>query len=190
MSQSYPPPPQQGANPYGQQPPQGGNPFGQPQPGGFPQQGQQPGGFGGYPPPAPLPPARENMGLGILAGVVVMLAAAAAYGGIIRLTEHEIGYAAVGVGALIGLVIGKVGGRNAALPVFAAVLALAGIFLGQYFGEALIGAKLSGLSVTDLIFDHTKLVFDAWKADSDVLSVLFFAFGAVAAFGGAKRVAG
>ncbi|MFI9099792.1 hypothetical protein ACIGXA_04650 [Streptomyces fildesensis] len=189
MSQSYPPQPPQGGNPYGQQqpqygvPPQGGNPFGQ--------QPQQPGGFGGgYPPPAPLPPARNNAGLGILAGVVVMLAAAAAYGGIIRLTEHEIGYAAVGVGALIGLVVGKVGGRNAALPVFAAVLALAGIFLGQYFGEALMVSKLAGVPVTEVISDHAKFVFDAWKEDGGVLSVLFFAFGAVAAFGGAKRVAG
>ena len=118
-----------------------------------------------------------------------MLVAAAAYGGIIRATNHEIGYAAVGVGVLVGVAVGKVGGRNPLLPVVSVLLALLGVFLGQYFGEALIGAKLSG-SRYGLTLDHTKLVFEAWKSDADAMTFLFFAIGGAAGFSGAKRVGG
>lgn len=202
MSQSYPPPAQQGGNPYGQQPPQGGNPYGQPEPGqqpGVPPQGgnpfgqqpQQPGGFGGgYPPPAPLPPARNNVGLGILAGVVAMIVAALAYGGLIKLTEHEIGYAALGVGALVGVALGKVGGNNPLLPVIGIPLALLGVYLGQVFGIALTIADLPGApGVVTILTDHFDLVQQAWKDNVGGMDILFFGLAGLEGFVIAKRVA-
>ncbi|MCZ4120578.1 hypothetical protein [Streptomyces sp. H39-S7] len=189
MSQSYPPPPQQGGNPYGQQ-----QPYGQPQPGGFPQQGQpgqQPGGFGGgYPPPAPLPPARSNVGLGILVGVLAMIVAALAYGGLIKLTEHEIGYAALGVGALVGVALGKVGGRNPILPFLGIPLALLGVYLGQIFGIALTIADLPGApDVMTILTDHFDLVQEAWKENVGGMDILFFGLAGLEGFVIAKRVA-
>ncbi|MEU3461547.1 hypothetical protein ABZ721_16595 [Streptomyces sp. NPDC006733] len=195
MSQSYPPPPQQGGNPYGQQPPQGGNPYGQQPPqGGFPQQGQpgqQPGGFGGgYPPPAPLPPARNNAGLGILVGVLAMIVAALAYGGLIKVTEHEIGWAALGVGALVGVAVGKVGGSNPILPIIAIPLALLGVYCGQIFGIALTIADLPGApDVLTILTDHFDLVQEAWKENVGGMDILFFGLAGVEGFVIAKRVA-
>ncbi|MEV5200937.1 hypothetical protein [Streptomyces sp. NPDC053720] len=188
MSQPVPPP-NQPQQPYDAQP--GGNPFaGQQQPGdpsGNPFAGQQPGApFGGAPftPPAP---ARNNLGLGLAAGFVAAVVAAAIYGAIIGATKHEIGYAAVGVGFIVGFAAGKVGGRNPVLPVVSAVLSLVAVYFGQLLGEAMIAAKELPVTVSELFFDHFSLLNEAWKADSDFISYLFFAVAAVAAFSGAKK---
>lgn len=206
MSQPVPPPnqpqqpyggPPQDGNPYaGQQPgqPQPGAPTGNPfaeQPGPYGQPAGRPGQpgpqFGGGAPFAPAAPARDNVGLGILAAVVAAVVAGAVYGAIIGTTRHEIGYAAVGVGFLVGFASGKVGGRNPALPVLSAVFALIAVYFGQLLGEAMMAAKDFPVTVSEMFFDHFGLLNDAWKADSDFISYLFFAVAAVAAFSGAKK---
>ncbi|MFJ2706546.1 hypothetical protein ACIO3R_25560 [Streptomyces sp. NPDC087428] len=201
MSQPVPPP-NQPQQPYGG-PPQDGNPYagqqpGQPQPGAptgnpFAEQpgpyGQPGAPFGGGAPFAPVAPARDNVGLGILAAVVAAVVAGAVYGAIIGATKHEIGYAAVGVGFLVGFASGKVGGRNPALPVLSAVFALIAVYFGQLLGEAMIAAKQLPVTVSEMFFDHFSVLNEMWKADSDFISYLFFAVAAVAAFSGAKKAA-
>ncbi|MFE7708908.1 hypothetical protein ACFU6I_24620 [Streptomyces sp. NPDC057486] len=195
MSQPVPPP-NQPQQPYDAQP--GGNPFAGQQPGqpgvatGNPFAGQQPGQPGqfGDVPFAPAPAAaRNNVGLGLLAGVVAAVVAAAVYGAIIGATKHEIGYAAVGVGFLVGLAAGKVGGRNPVLPVLSAVIALVSVYFGQLLGEAMIAAKELPVTVSELFFDHFGLLNEAWKADADPLTFVFIAIAAFAAFSGAKKAA-
>ncbi|MER6384356.1 hypothetical protein [Streptomyces sp. NPDC001250] len=186
MSQSAPSPqpPQSGpvgGNPYAQQAPAGA-PY-PPQPGGY---AAQPGAFA---PPAPPAPGRNNLVLGVLAAVVAAVAAAALYGVIIGATKHEIGYAAVGVGFVIGLAAGKAGGRNPVLPIAAVVLALASVYFGQLVGEAMIGAKDTGLSFSTVFFDHFDVVQKAWKEEADPLTFLFFGIAGFAAFSGTKKAA-
>lgn len=199
MSQSYPPQPPQGGNPYGQQqpqygvPPQGGNPFGQ--------QPQQPGGFGGgYPPPAPLPPARNNAGLGILVGAAAAIVLALAYGGFLRATSKDDGsfsefrLVAMVIGALVGLAIAKAGGRNAMLPVIAIPLALFAVIFGELFGMTLVISHMAdqqgvaGYGVTDILFHHFGDLIDSWKEDFGFKRGLFLFFGGFIAFALAKRV--
>ncbi|MER5279711.1 hypothetical protein ABT025_28805 [Streptomyces sp. NPDC002809] len=191
MSTPVPPPNQ----PYDAQP-QPGNPYaaqpGQPQPGaptGNPFAGQQPGGapYGGGAPFAPVAPARNNVGLGILVAFIAALVAAGIYGAIIGATKHEIGYAAVGVGAIVGFAAGKLGGRNPALPVISGVFALLGVYFGQLLGEAIIISKQLPLSVTEIFFDHFSDLNEVWKEDSDALSFVFFAVAAVVAFSTARK---
>ncbi|MFG3134901.1 hypothetical protein ACGFZA_01630 [Streptomyces sp. NPDC048211] len=187
MSTPVPPPNQ----PYDAQP-QPGNPYaaqpGQPQPG-APFPGQQPVGapFGGGAPFAPVAPARNNVGLGILVAFVAALVAAGIYGAIIGATKHEIGYAAVGVGAIVGFAAGKLGGRNPALPVISGVFALIGVYFGQLLGEAIIISKQLPLSVTEIFFDHFSDLNTVWKEDSDFVSVIFFLVAAAVAFSTAKK---
>ncbi|MFD4524842.1 hypothetical protein ACFWP7_13140 [Streptomyces sp. NPDC058470] len=173
-------------NPYAGQQPTGGNPFaGQQQPaGGNPFAGQQP----GFVPPAPR---RGNVGLGIVAAVVAALVTAGIYGAIIGGTGYEIGYAAVGVGFLIGLAAGKIGGSNPILPIVSAVVSLGAVYLGQLIGVAMIGADESDglVSATTLLTDHFDLVTAAWKESADFMTYLFFAIGAFAAFSGTKKAA-
>ncbi|WP_019055589.1 hypothetical protein [Streptomyces prunicolor] len=188
MSQSATPPqqPQQqpGAQPQAPAQPQpvDGNPYAQ-QPGAVP------------PPPAPnapyAPPAppKNNIALGLVTAVAAALVAAGIYGFVIGTTKHEIGWAAIGVGFVIGLAAGKLGGRNPVLPVVSAVLALGAVYLGQLVGEAMLIADEYGVNFSKVFFDHFGVVQDAWKADSDPLTFVFFAIAAFAAFSGTKKAA-
>lgn len=189
MSQSAPPPQQPQAQPQ----PVDGNPYAQqpstPQPGAVPPAPVPTAPYASNAPYAPPAVRNDNVGLGLAAALVAALAAAGVYGVVIGLTKHEIGWAAVGVGFVIGLAAGKLGGRNPVLPVVSAVLALGSVYLGQLVGEAMIGAKQVGMSFGKLFFDHFGLVQEAWKAEADPLTFVFFAIAAFAAFSGAKKAA-
>ncbi|UXY29383.1 hypothetical protein [Streptomyces sp. HUAS TT20] len=180
MSQSVPPPqpqPQPGpadANPYAQQP--GANPYAA-QPGAVP------------PPPAPPAPSKDNIALGLVAALGAAVVAAGIYGLVIGLTKHEIGWAAVGVGFVIGVAAGKLGGRNPALAVVSPVLALGSVYIGQLVGDAMIIADTFGRSFNEVFFQHFDVVQEAWKADADPLTFVFLAIAAWAAFSGARKAA-
>ncbi|MGW1274877.1 hypothetical protein [Streptomyces sp. NPDC002491] len=182
MTQSSPPPPSEG-NPFAQQPAVGapgvpqsgdGNPFAQ-------QAGPA------LPLPAPAAPARDNVALGLVVAVVVALVSAGVYGAIVGATEYEIGYAAVGVGFLIGFAAGKLGGANPVLPVVSAVLSLGAVYLGQLIGIAVIGGDELGVSATSLFTEHFDVLTEGWSETADAMTFLFLGIGAFAAFSGAKK---
>jgi len=213
MSAEYPPPqpPQQpapGQNPYAQQPagappqpppfgygqqPPSGNPYGPPPQGAPygqpPAYGQQPG-HGQHPGFLTPPAASGNPALAILLGLVTAVVVAVAYGWMIGLTEYEISYAAVGVGFAVGAVVGKVGGRNPALPYAGLVLALLGVFLGQFYGEAILMSKASDLSTSTLLTDYTSDVFNMWKHDVGIMGVAFLVIAAAIGFSVPRRING
>lgn len=140
--------------------------------------------------PAPAAPARtNNVGLGILAAVVATLAAAAAYGGIMNALEREIGYAAVGVGAVVGFAAGKLGGRNPVLPLVSAALSVVSVFLGELFYYALVIAGGTGAGLGDVLstLGASGLV-DIWKEEADFMNVLFLGLGAFTGFSAAKKI--
>ncbi|WP_328449153.1 hypothetical protein OG780_17090 [Streptomyces sp. NBC_00386] len=151
----------------------------------FPQGAPQP----GFPvaPFAPAAPAQGNFALGLVAAIGAGVVSAILYGLIIGLTKHEIGYAAVGVGFLVGIAAGRVGGRNQTLPVVSVIVSVAGIYLGQLIGEAMIGAKQVGLSFSTVFFDHFDVVQQAWKDEADPLTFVFFAIAAYVAFQSARK---
>ncbi|MEU8432157.1 hypothetical protein AB0F18_04480 [Streptomyces sp. NPDC029216] len=138
--------------------------------------------------PAPVPARGGNVALGVVAGVVAALIAAAAYGGIMNAIDREVGYAAAGVGLLVGLAAGKAGGRNPVLPGIAAVLSIAGVFLGQLFFVALAMAKYADTGVLDVL-DKVGVsgLVDVWKEGMDFMSFVFFGIGAFVGFGSAKK---
>ncbi|MBB4983559.1 MULTISPECIES: hypothetical protein [Streptomyces] len=140
-------------------------------------------------PVAPQAPARDNVGLGLVAGLVAALVAAGVYGGIAGAIEREIGWAAVGVGFLVGFAAGKAGGNNPVLSVAGSVLSLGSVYLGQLVALSIIGAKALNVSATELFFEHFDVLTAAWKEDLDPLTFLFFGLAAFAAFSGAKKAA-
>ncbi|MEU3691620.1 hypothetical protein [Streptomyces narbonensis] len=162
MSQPVPPPPS-------------GNPFAN---------GPAPEPYPMAPPPAPV---RDNVGLGLVAALVAGLVAGGVYGAIIGGVEREIGWAAIGVGFLVGLAAGKVGGRNPVLPVASAVLSLGAVYLGQLVGIAVLVAKQLNVSATDLFLEEFGLLTEAWNEGKDAMTFLFFALAAFAAFSAAKK---
>ncbi|TQK52421.1 hypothetical protein FBY35_2856 [Streptomyces sp. SLBN-118] len=148
------------------------------------------GGDAPYAPTPPAAPVRDNIGLGIVVAVVAALIGAGAYGALSGAIEREIGYAAIGVGFLIGFAAAKVGGRNPVLPVISALLALPAVYLGQLIGGAVVLAKLTNGAFLDIFFDRFDVLTDAWSESADGMTYLFLAVGAVAAFGGAKKANG
>ncbi|MFJ3147244.1 hypothetical protein ACIPJM_32975 [Streptomyces halstedii] len=201
MSQPVQPPnpPQQ---PYGGGQPTDGNPYAQ-QPGGpnppqpaaptgnpFAQQpGAQPGQFGGAP-FQPAPPARTNIGLGVAAALGAAIVAAILYGVIAGSIEREIGYAAVGVGFLVGFVGSKVGGSNPAVIGAGVVFSLVAVFFGQLIGMSMIVADALHVSFSEIFFDRFGALLDVWKEEADFMTYLFLLLGPVAAFGGARKAVG
>ncbi|MFD7559016.1 MULTISPECIES: hypothetical protein [unclassified Streptomyces] len=138
--------------------------------------------------PAPAPARTGNIGLGIAAAVVAALVTAAAYGAIIGASGYQIGYAAVAVGAVIGLAAGKLGGSNPVLPVLSGLLSLAAVFGGQLFGIAWLAAEQLGVKTTDILGEGVSPLVDAWKEVSSPMTFLFLAIGAYAAFQSARKV--
>ncbi|MFS0692529.1 hypothetical protein [Streptomyces nitrosporeus] len=197
MSQP-PTPPQQ---PYGGGQPADGNPYAQQQPGPygqqpgaptgnpFAQQGQQPAAFGGAP-YAPPPPARNNIGLGVLAALGAAVVAAVLYGVLAGTIEREVGYAAIGVGFLVGFVASKVGGSNPAVLGASAVFSLAAVFIGQFIGMSMILSDLLHVGFFEVFFDHFGDLLDVWKEEADFMTYLFLILAPVAAFGGARKADG
>ncbi|MFD7260992.1 hypothetical protein [Streptomyces sp. NPDC059874] len=140
---------------------------------------------------APAAPAARtgNVGLGIVAAVVAALVAAGAYGYIMNAIDREIGYAAAGVGLLVGLAAGKVGGRNPILPLIAAALSLGAVYLGQLTFIALALADFGNVGVGEVLSKAgVGGLNDIWKESVDAMSFLFLAIGGFVAFGAAKKV--
>ncbi|QGV79007.1 hypothetical protein [Streptomyces ficellus] len=143
-----------------------------------------------YPPAQAPAPARDNVALGLLTALVAAVVAAVAYGAIGGAIEREIGYAAIGVGFLVGFAAAKVGGRNPALPVVAALLSIGAVYLGQLVAVAVVISNTLGGSAPEILMEDFGSLTDLWKETADGMSYLFLAIGAVAAFGGAKKANG
>lgn len=198
-SSNYPPQQPGGQNPYAQQPQQPAAPQQPyaPSPYANPPQGAPapaPGGFNAaaYAPPAPIGAAPAgNPGLGVVAGIAAALVAALIYGLLIKGTKHEIGYAALAVGAIVGFALAKAGGRNPSLPFIGIPLALLGVYLGQLFGIALLISDIPGApGVMSLFTQHFSVLQDTWKDAMDGKDYFFFAIAGLEGFVVTKRVAG
>ncbi|MET9373086.1 hypothetical protein ACFYV5_16835 [Streptomyces sp. NPDC003035] len=142
-----------------------------------------------YPAAPPPAPSRDNVGLGLVAALVAALVAGGVYGAIAGAVEREIGWAAIGVGFLVGFAAGKVGGGNPALPVVSAVLSLGAVYGGQLVAIAIIGGKELNVPATEMFFEHFDLLTQAWSEGKDFMTFLFFALAAFAAFSGSKKAA-
>ncbi|MCF2530472.1 hypothetical protein [Yinghuangia soli] len=154
--------PQQG--PYGQQPPYGQQqpPFGQQGPYG---QGPQQGGpYGGGPGFGGQPQRPARLGAGIAAGVVTAVVLGAIYAFILGQSDDKYGYITIGVGAIIGAVVGKVGGKNTALIAVGALLAFAASFIGEYFGLLLNYTENTPLTFSQAMdaFSFSSYIEDYW----------------------------
>ena len=186
-----------------------------------PQQPQPPSGYGypsaqaqyggGFPPPPPPAGSQGNPLLAVGAALVATVVGAFLYALLLSVMANtdktppevtQFAYAGVVVGALIGLAIAKLGGRNPGLWVVGAILALAAVFLGELYGYAMIlhdvmsnyadklggGASSQVLSSNDILFDHFSDLWKSWKEDSDALTYVFMALAPVAAVTSAYRV--
>ncbi|WEV25927.1 hypothetical protein OYE22_12515 [Streptomyces sp. 71268] len=158
------------------------------------------------PPPAP----QGNAGLALLAGVAAALVGGVLYAFLLSALADTDGqqpeitqfaYAGVALGALVGFVVAKLGGRNQGLWIVGAVFALIAVFLGEMYGYALVasdflsnvaermgGDSSQAPSANDLFFDHFGDLYDGWKEDADAVTYIFMALSPIAAYGAAHKL--
>jgi hypothetical protein len=71
----------------------------------------------------------------IIAGAIAAIVSGVIWGAITAITAHEVGYVALGVGALVGFAVIKMTPeRSAKVGLIAAALALLGLFIGKMLG--------------------------------------------------------
>ncbi|WP_371481072.1 hypothetical protein [Kitasatospora sp. NBC_00315] len=121
-----------------------------------------------------------NLGGAIAAALAAVVVGALAYGFVMKALEHEFSWLVIGLGAAIGWPLGRLGGRGAALPVIGAVLAVAALFLGQFFYATLVLHEVSGASVGDLLGTDRDVTFQLWQANRGVYDVLFYGIALMA----------
>jgi hypothetical protein len=113
----------------------------------------------------------------ILFGAVAAAAAAYAWYGLVTLTNYKLGFAAIGVGFLVGLavVLGSGGKRGLLLQITAGALSFLAIALGEYL---IINHILQDATEGWLTFEEFFQIYSEYLAEQGfggLLDLLFFA---------------
>lgn len=122
---------------------------------------------------------------GLLLAVVAAVAGAGAWALLTGLTGYKIGFAAVGIGLLVGKAVEHGGGGDSRLPVPAAVIALLGCALGDLLADAHELAAAFGLSYGDVLSRlaaHPSLCVDVYRAGFAAFDLVFYAIAAYEGF--------
>jgi hypothetical protein len=120
-----------------------------------------------------------SLGTAVLAGAGVAVAGAVVWGLIAYLTKYQLSLMAVFLGAAVGAVMFRVGGRirNPALAAAAGVLAILGCALGSLIAQILV--LLSDGIPGSLIMSHLNLVLRAYPSSVGALGLFFWAIAAI-----------
>ncbi|HEY3480335.1 MAG TPA: hypothetical protein VGL02_15670 [Streptomyces sp.] len=150
-----------------------------------------------FPPPVAAP-ERNRPAPALAAGALTAIVSALAYGALLRVLAHgngsttELGYGPVVAGALVGIAVGKAGGRNVLLPFAATLLTVLAVLFGGLLGTALIESHLVSraggtLSPGDLFFHHFGALWKTWQHDFGMQRFIGLLLGSSAAYGMARR---
>ncbi|HSY60660.1 MAG TPA: hypothetical protein VK796_02240 [Cytophaga sp.] len=122
----------------------------------------------------------QNLIAGLLAGLAAGLIGAVLWGVITVVTEYQIGYMAVAVGAGVGFSIRYFGkGLDQIFGVCGAVIAIVSCALGNYF--SLIGfiANMGAIGYIDAFFVFSpEVIVEMMKENFNPMDVLFYALAA------------
>lgn len=129
---------------------------------------------------APAQPSGGN-GKAVAIGILAMIIGAAVWAVITVVTEHEFSLVAIGVGALIGLMMYAARPTSTGIAVVAALLTVVGCALGEFLALAAYVSRKEHVDfgrVLNAEFEH----FDVFVKSLDGKTYLFWAIGAIAAF--------
>ncbi len=137
-----------------------------------------------YQPTTPTQAPSGNLVLATVAGLVAALVGAVLWAALVGATHIKIGYAAVGVGFLVGWTMRAVGKGNR--PIYGyvgAVLALLGCVVGDVLTDCVAVATQSGRPTLDIVSHLTpSLAVDLLQAGFRPLDALFYVFAAMAGY--------
>lgn len=132
---------------------------------------------------AAAPGGRTALSLG--AGLLAALAGAAAWAVLVEVSGYKIGFAAVGIGWLVGQAMAMTASRSRALPPAGAVLAFAGCLLGDALADANEVSKAVGvdlLTVLRRMATDPGLTADIFRTGFSAMDLLFWAIAAFEGF--------
>ena len=140
--------------------------------------------------PAATPePTGNRTLLSLAAGLLAALVGAVAWAVLVEVSGYKIGFAAVGIGWLVGQAMAMTAGRSRLLAPAGAVLALLGCLLGDAFADANEVSKVVGvdmLTVLRRMATDPALTAEIFKAGFSAMDLLFWA---IAAFEGYRLTA-
>ena len=138
------------------------------------------------------PPATDqldydsNLIMGLVGGGVAMLVSAIAWGALTYFTNYQIGYAAVGVGFLVGIAVRFFGkGKTMIYGISSAILALLGTVLGNYLFYCGFISKEEGVPFLEVFFYFLTTPADMvslFVAAFDFMDILFYGLAAYVGF--------
>lgn len=133
--------------------------------------------------------AEQNFPAAVIAGAVAMVLAAAAYGMTVRLWPFAYGFAAAGIGIVVGVAMAFVGrGIAPRFAVLAAVFTLAGCLLGNIFAHVLGLAAANAVSASDVLRDASlSQLAESSVADLSPVVLLYWFVAVVGAVFLARR---
>ena len=126
--------------------------------------------------------AEQNFTAAVIAGIIAMLLAAVAYGLVVEAWPFSYGFAAAGVGVVIGFFMKFLGrGISMKFSVAAATFKIVGCVLGNLFVKIVHQAQANSASPIDLLRSHSLSELGSWSVSGLYLIHLVFWFVAVAA---------
>lgn len=124
--------------------------------------------------------SEQNLTAAVIVGAVATLLAAAAYGITVETWPFSYGFAAAGVGIVIGLSMQFLGrGISVKFAVVAAVYTIAGCVLGNLFVKIVNLAQATATSPIDVLLNNSLPVLAEWSVSGLSLIHLVFWFVAV-----------
>lgn len=126
--------------------------------------------------------SEQNFTAALIAGAVAMLLAAVTYGMVVEAWPYSYGFAAAGVGIVVGFFMGFLGrGVSMEFSVAAAVYTIVGCILGNLFVKIMNLAEATATSPIDVIQRNSLSELGRWSVSGLSLIHLVFWFVAVVA---------
>jgi hypothetical protein len=128
---------------------------------------------------------RGGAGPGLAAAFGAALVGALIWSLITITTDYKIGFAAIGIGLLVGKAVEHFGGGDARLPIPAAIIALLGCVIGDMFTDIHFLAQAANVSdgtVANKVLGSPSLGWDLYKAGFEAMDLLFYAIAAYEGF--------
>jgi len=126
--------------------------------------------------------SEQNFTAAVIAGVIAMFLASVAYGIVVEAWPVSYGFAAAGVGVVIGFFVGFLGrGISMKFSVVAAAYTIVGCILGNLFVKIVNVAQATAASPIDVFRSNSLSVLGQWSVSGLSLIHLVFWFVAVVA---------
>jgi len=118
----------------------------------------------------------QSMPNGIVAGIVAATLGAAIWAIITVVTDHQIGWMAVGIGFLVGFSVRKFGkGVDTSFGVIGAVLSLLGCLAGNLFSVCYVVSVQESIPFFDLLPRlNPEIIVELMKATFSPIDILFY----------------